>query len=101
MFAKRLDELTERKRHIVAETGLYRSLVELECATLRVRFNSALTGIQTGSPQPKVGLMAGFRVARRLFGLRHWISTALVVWRWGKEPSVIENKNRTPATVNH
>ena len=86
MFAKRLNELTERKRHIVIETGLYRSLVELECASLRARFNSALAGIRNGGPQRKAsGMMAGFRAARRLFGLRHWISTALVVCRWGKD----------------
>ena len=73
MFAKRKSELIERKRQIVVEAGLYRSLIELECAGLRARFNSARTGIRIGSPWLKIGgTMAGFLVAR-WFGFRTWM----------------------------
>ena len=83
MFAKRLDELTERKRLIVIEADLHRSLAELECAALWVRFNSAFTSARARSLWLKIGgTMAGLLAARRWLGLGHWIPTVLVMWRW-------------------
>jgi len=74
MFAKRKKELIERKREIVVETGLYRNLIELECASLRVRFDSARAGVRPGSPWLKiVGTIAGFLAAQRWFGLMRWL----------------------------
>ncbi len=83
MFAKRLNDLTERKRLIVLEADLHRSLVKLECANLRARLDSACAGIRSGSPWLLVGgAVAGLVAARHWRGLARWAPTALAAWRW-------------------
>jgi len=83
MFAKRLNDLAERKRLIVLEAGLHRSLVELECASLHVRLNSAGTSIRAGSLWLIAGgAVAGLLATRPGGGLAHWVPTALSAWRW-------------------
>jgi hypothetical protein len=85
MFAERLNGLTECKRLIVLEAGLHRGLIELECASLRVRLESARTSIRAGSPWLiGGGAVAGLLAARHGRGLAHWVPTALAVWRWVK-----------------
>ncbi len=83
MFAKRLNELTERKRLIVLEADLHRSLVELECASVRARLDSARAGIRLGGPWLLAGgAVAGLVAARHWRGLACWAPTALAAWRW-------------------
>ena len=83
MFAKQLNELAQRKRLLVLEADLYRSRVDLECASLRVQFNSAFTTMRGGSPWLIAGgAAAGLLVARHWRGLAHWVESALTVWRW-------------------
>jgi hypothetical protein len=83
MFAKRLNDLTERKWLIVLESDLHRSLVELECANLRARLDSTRARIWSGSPWLLAGgAVAGLVAARHWRGLARWAPTALAAWRW-------------------
>ena len=83
MFAKRLNDLTERKWLIVLEADLHRSLVELECANLRARLDSARPGIRSGGPWLLAGgAVAGLVAARYWRGVARWAPTALAAWRW-------------------
>jgi len=83
MFAKKLNALAERKRLIVLESDLHRSLVELECAQLRARLDSARAGIRLGGPWLLAGgAVAGLVAARHWRGLARWAPRALAAWRW-------------------
>ncbi|MGD0058617.1 MAG: hypothetical protein ABSD58_04285 [Verrucomicrobiia bacterium] len=84
MFAKGLNGLAERKLLVVLEGGLHRGLIELECASLRVRLESARTSIRAGSSPWLIagGAVAGLLAARHRRGLATWVPTALLAWRW-------------------
>jgi len=83
MFAKKLNDLTERKWLIVLEADLHRSLVQLECANLRARLDSAHAAIRSGGPWLLAGgAVAGLVAARHWRGLARWVPTALTAWRW-------------------
>jgi hypothetical protein len=89
MFAQeRLKELAERRRLLVLEADLHRSLINLERETLRAR----LTGLEAARERVSAGgpwLVAGSAVAG-LFAVRHWrtvvrwLPTAWSAWRWMK-----------------
>lgn len=83
MFAKRLNNLAERKWLIVREADLHRSLIELECANLRAPLDSARAGVRSGGPWLLVGgAVAGLVAARHWRGLARWTPTALAALRW-------------------
>ena len=83
MFAKRLNDLAERKRLIVLQTGFHRLLLDLECASLRARLDSVRANVTAGAPWLlAAGAVAGLITARRWRGLGRWIPTALAAWRW-------------------
>jgi hypothetical protein len=77
MFAaQELKELAERKRLLLLEAEVHRSLIVLECENLRARLaplNDARERIAAGGPW----LVAGSAVAG-LFAVRHW--RKLVQW---------------------
>ena len=87
MFAnQQLNELAERRRLLVMEADLHRSLIDLERASLRER----LAGLQAARETVAAGkpfLIAGGAVAG-LLAMRHWrklagwIPTALTALRW-------------------
>ena len=84
MFAKRQSELSERRRLLIMEADLHRSLIGVERENLRERFaESARAGAIAGGPM----LIAGGTVAG-LIAVRHWrklvrcIPAALTLFRW-------------------
>jgi hypothetical protein len=89
MFGKEeLKELDERKRLLLLEADLHRSLIELECVNLRKQFaplGEARDRIAAGGPW----LFAGSTIAGVL-ALRHWRSVirwaplAMSTMRWLK-----------------
>ena len=87
MFAKQqLNELAERRRLLVLEADLHRSLIGLERENLRAR----LVGLQAARERVAAGgpwLVAGSAVVGLLAvwnwrKLARWIPTALTAWRW-------------------
>jgi hypothetical protein len=83
MFAKELNELAERKRLILLESGLHRGLVEAEGLALWERLESVRSVIDTGRHWFHWGgAAADLLTARRGLGLTHWISSGLAAWRW-------------------
>lgn len=83
MFAKRLNDLAERKRLNAMEAALHRSLVELECVSLRARLDSTQANVRAGNPWLIAGgAVAGLVAARHWRGLARWVPTALAAWRY-------------------
>lgn len=90
MFAaQELKELAERKRLLLVEAELHRSLIGLECQTFRARLaplSDARARIAAGGPW----LMAGSAVAG-LLAMRHWrklaawLPAAFTAMRWLKK----------------
>jgi hypothetical protein len=84
MFAKRQNELSERRRLLTMEADLHRSLISMARQNLRERFSeSALASAVAGGPL----LIAGSTVAS-LLAVRHWrrlvrcIPAVLTAFRW-------------------
>jgi hypothetical protein len=89
MLAKELNELAQRKRLILLESGLHRGLVEAESLALRERLESVQSVFDTGRHWFHWGgAAADLLTARRGRGrgLTYWISSALAAWRWIRRP---------------
>ena len=83
MFTKELNELAQRKRLILMESGLHRSLVEAECLALWKRMESVQSVFDTGQRWFHWGgAAADLLTGGRGRGLTHWISSGLAAWRW-------------------
>lgn len=89
MFAKqRLNELAERRRLLVMEADLHRSLIGLE----RERFRERLAGLRAArekvaSNSPwlvAVSTVAGLLALRHRSKLVRWITAALTAFRWAQ-----------------
>lgn len=90
MFAKEeLMELAERKRLLLLEADLHRSLIGLECENLRARLaplNEARERIAAGGPWLVAGsAIAGALAVRHWRKLVRWIPIALTAVRWLKK----------------
>ncbi|HZI31835.1 MAG TPA: hypothetical protein VFF11_05810 [Candidatus Binatia bacterium] len=89
MLAKQqLNDLAERRRLLLLESDLHRSVIRLECENMRKR----LAGLNAARERMKAGgpwMVAGGAVAS-VFALRHWrkllqwAPTALTALRWVK-----------------
>jgi hypothetical protein len=83
MFAKELNELAQRKRLILLESGLHRGLVEAECLALWKQLESVQSVFDTGRRWFHWGgTAADLLTGGRGRGLTHWISSGLAAWRW-------------------
>lgn len=83
-----MNELAERRRLLLLEAELHRSIINLQCESLRKR----LAGLTAAGERVKAGgpwLVAGGTVAS-VFALRHWRKVlrwapmALTAARWVK-----------------
>lgn len=89
MLAKQeLKDLAERRRLLLLESDLHRSIIQLECENIRKRLtalNATRERMKSGGPW----VVAGGAVAS-VFALRHWrkvlkwAPTALTAMRWVK-----------------
>ena len=89
MFAQQqLNELAERRRLLVLEADLHRSLIGLERERLRERFaglRAARERVAAGGPWLVVGsAVAGLLALRNWRKLVRWIPTALTAWHWAQ-----------------
>lgn len=89
MLAKRqLNELAERRRLLVMEADLHRSLIGLERENIRARFaglQAARGRVGAGGPWLAAGgALAGLLVIRRWRKFAPWIPAALTALRWVK-----------------
>jgi hypothetical protein len=86
MFAKQMTELAERRRLLVVEADLHRSLIGLERENLRARLTDLQTArerVAAGSPLLIAGgAVAGLLAVRHWRKLARWIPVALTVLRW-------------------
>jgi hypothetical protein len=86
MFAKQLNELAERRRLLVMESDLHRSLLILERENLRARLaglRAARERVAAGSPLLIAGgAVAGLLAMRHWRKLARWMPAALTVLRW-------------------
>lgn len=89
MFTRRpLNELAERRRLLLMESELHRSVIGLECENLRARL-AGLNEKRERLAKKSSWLVAGGTVAG-LLALRHWrkaarwIPSALIALRWVK-----------------
>lgn len=87
MFAKQqLNELAERRRLLVMEANLHRSLIGLEREGLRERIaglHAARKKIASNSPLLIAGgAVAGLVAVRHWRKLARWIPTTLTALRW-------------------
>lgn len=89
MFAqKQLNDLAERRRMLVLEADLHRSLLVLERENLRAKIawiQQAQERVAAGGPWLAVGgAVAGLFAARRWRKLASWIPVGLTAMRWLK-----------------
>ncbi len=89
MFAQRqLNELAERRRLLVMEADLHRSLITLERESLRARLDGlreARGKVASHSPLLIAGgAVAGLLAMRHWRKLARWIPTALTALRFAK-----------------
>jgi hypothetical protein len=86
MFAKQLNKLAERRRLLVMEADLHRSLLGLERQNLRARLadlRAARERVAAGSPLLIAGgAVAGLLAVRHWRKLARWIPSALTALRW-------------------
>jgi hypothetical protein len=83
MFAKELNDLAERKRLILLEADLHRSLIGLGASSLWAKLDSVRAVARPGNPWLLAGsAVAGLIAVRYGRGLARWIPTALAAWRW-------------------
>ncbi len=81
-----MNELAERRRLLVLEADLHRSLLDLECENLRARLaglRAARERVAAGSPVLIAGgTVAGLLAVRHWRKLARWIPAALTALRW-------------------
>lgn len=87
MFAKQqLNELAERRELLLLEAELNRSVIGLECESLRARLadlQAARERVAAGGPWLVAGgAVAGLLAVRHWRKLAGWIPTALTALRW-------------------
>jgi len=87
MFAQQqLNELAERRRLLVMEADLHRSLIGLERESLRARLaglQAARERVASGGPWLAAGsAVAGLLAVPHWSKLVRWIPTALTALRW-------------------
>lgn len=83
MFGKEIKTLAERKRLLLAQAVVHRSVIDLECATLRARVHATQQSIRSGGPWILAGsALAGLLVSGRRRGFRGLIKTAMTAWWW-------------------
>jgi hypothetical protein len=86
MFAKQLNDLAERRRLLVMEADLHRSLLDLERQNLRARLaglRDARERVAAGSPLLIAGgAVAGLLAVRHWRKVARWIPAALTALRW-------------------
>ena len=86
---KELNELAERKRWLVLQADLQRTLIKAECVRLHSRLDSARETARLASPWLlAAGAVAGLLAVKQRRHLARWISTALAAGRWLRELGV-------------
>ena len=79
-------ELAERKRLLLLQADLHRTVLRAELASARARLEwlqSARDKVGAASPWLALGAgVAGILAARRWRNVVRWIPTALAAWRW-------------------
>lgn len=76
-------DLAERKRLLVAQANLHRTILQAEVARCQARLDAARQGLRTGGPWLAAGsAVAGLLLARKWRSLAGWIPSALAAWRW-------------------
>jgi hypothetical protein len=82
---QQMTELAERRRLLLLEAELHRSIIGLECQALRGRLASlsALRGQVAGGKPWFIGAaaVAGLLAARHWRKVIRWLPRALIVWR--------------------
>ena len=89
MFApERLNEVAQRRRLLVLESDLHRSLIILERERLRVQLagiHAARERLAAGGPWLVAGgLLAGLLAVRHGSRLVRWLPTAWAAWHWAR-----------------
>jgi hypothetical protein len=83
MFAKELNELAERKKLVVLQTALHRSVIQLECASLRSEIEAVRAKVRAGKPWLAAGgAVARWVATRQWGGLARWIPAGVAAWQW-------------------
>ncbi|MFM1769927.1 MAG: hypothetical protein RJA22_2456 [Verrucomicrobiota bacterium] len=90
MNSRALHELAERKRLLVAEAELHRSLIQAEVTRCHARLETAREGMRVGGPWLAAGsALGGILLARKWRNLTSVLPTALpsllAAWRWYKK----------------
>jgi hypothetical protein len=81
----KLRELEDRKRRLIAQAELNRSVVSLECAGMRARLSwleDVRDKLSARRPWLVAGGIAAGLLARRRWRLARWAPAALAAWRW-------------------
>lgn len=91
MFAQQqMNELAERRKLLLLEADLHRSVIGLERARLRARLaslNKARERVSAGGPWLVVGgAVAGLLAVRNWRKFVSWIPAALTALRWAQLP---------------
>lgn len=78
-----LTGLAGRKRLLVLQADLHRTLLQAEALRLRARLSPVREGVRVGRPWLLgVGAVAGLLAARRWRRALRWIPSGLAAWRW-------------------
>ena len=78
-----MNELAERKRLLLAQADLHRTILQAELARCQTRLDAARQGIRAGGPWLAAGsAVAGLLLARKWRTVAGWVPTALAAWRW-------------------
>ena len=83
---KQLNELAERRRLLVAEADLHRSLIVMEVENIRVKtawLGQARQYVSAGKPLLAAGgVVAGLLAVRHWRKVAAWMPSALAAFRW-------------------
>lgn len=78
-----MNELADRKRLLIAQADLHRTILQAEMARCQARVDAARQGIRAGGPWLAAGsALAGLLLARKWRTVAGWVPTALAAWRW-------------------
>ncbi len=81
-----MNDLADRKRLLVAQADLHRTILQAEVARCQSRLDAARQGLKAGGPWLAAGsAVAGLLLARKWRSVAGWIPTALAAWRWYKK----------------